>query len=115
MSTATKQRAFSLSKEEMDRRDALVVEYNASLEPIKVLIRAHNNGIHAEIQSFAEEVAGRLREEFDEKSEGWQGGEKGTAVKDWIEEWEELAEADELDEIEAEAGDTLEDISESAD
>jgi hypothetical protein len=82
------------------------------LDQRREAIRAHNNGIHAEVQSYAEEVAGRLREEFDQKSEGWQAGEKGTAVREWIEEWEELAKADELDEIEAEVGDTLESIAE---
>lgn len=41
-------------------------------------------------EAFREEVASRLRDEFDAKSEKWQEGEKANEIGGWIEEWENV-------------------------
>lgn len=39
-------------------------------------------------EAFRDEVATRLREEFDDKSETWQEGEKGQEASAFVESWE---------------------------
>jgi len=49
-------------------------------------------------QAFVEQVAGRLRDDWDEKSERWQEGEAGQAALALVEEWE--CAADKLEPLE---------------
>lgn len=45
----------------------------------------------AAAKAIADETAGELRSEFDEKSERWQEGEKGQAVESFVDQWESYA------------------------
>jgi hypothetical protein len=110
--------AFKLSKEENNQRDELVAKLeiagtdidaavilaNATLEtlllPINEKIAAYNE-ILAEAKELVEDVAARMQDEFENKSEAWQEGEKGVAASAFITTWTDL-DFEEVEEVEIE-------------
>jgi DNA repair exonuclease SbcCD ATPase subunit len=67
-------------------------------EKVKAAI-ADYNGALADAKTFVEETAERLRGEYDEKSERWQEGDKGSAASEFIEQWENV-DMEDIDESE---------------
>lgn len=97
--------AFKLTKEEKATRDKLVVDLHEGWKELEDVRREQENRIQAAIEvlnaalgtyeqvaeaaeAFREEVASRLREEWEEKSEGWQQGDAGEEANSFIEQWE---------------------------
>ena len=64
------------NEEEKDRR-----------APIEAAVNAYNEKLK-ELRSFVEDVSAERRNEFDDKSESWQNGDKGQEVDEWINNWE---------------------------
>jgi hypothetical protein len=54
--------------------------------------RLNYNDATDELKTFMEELAEIWRGQFDEKSESWKDGDKGTAVDGWITAWSDYAE-----------------------
>jgi hypothetical protein len=97
--------AFRLTKDEQTQKTKIQASLQASwdaledakagaedkirtaLEELNVFLEAYQKVV-SEAEAFREEVAGRLREEWDEKSDGWQEGDKGQEANSFIEEWE---------------------------
>lgn len=95
---------FKLTKTEEEQRSAIVeklrleaskledsvCEFNEALsvarDRLDVARQAYNS-ILEEARTFVGEVQGRLTDEYDEKSDKWKEGERGTEVEAWIEEW----------------------------
>ena len=97
--------AFTLTKAEIKDRDdvveaarrklgilnAAITQFNERLEEQRsILDDAVNdcNGAMQDVADFLERIKERLNGEYDDKSEKWQEGEKGTAVRDWIDTFE---------------------------
>lgn len=99
---------FKLTKTEEEQRSAIVEklraeaayledavsDFNAAIivarQKLDVTRQAYNS-ILEEARTFVGEVQGRLTDEYDEKSDKWKEGERGTEVEAWIEEWTEAA------------------------
>lgn len=126
--------ALKLNKDEIRQRDAYVAElrkvadlledavrvFNEELEAARVKMRGaiddYNETLTA-ARGFAEDIASRLSDEIDEKSEKWQEGEKGEAAVAFKDEWEgvSLEEIDpdnvlpgDMEDIDLEDADTFE-------
>jgi hypothetical protein len=54
--------------------------------------RLNYNDATDELKTFMEELAEIWRDQFDEKSESWKDGAKGTAVDGWIAAWSDYIE-----------------------
>ncbi len=100
--------AWKLSAEESKNGDALTERFDKvthaitdkSEPPTADEIKAYNSVVE-DITEHVNNVAERIRGEFDEKSERWQISETGESVQDWVETWEnhstdELAEDDDM-------------------
>lgn len=60
----------------------LVDDFNANVvAPLKEKM--------AEAHGFVEDIHNEREGEYDEKSENWQEGERGTAAYDWLQSWQE--------------------------
>lgn len=59
-------------------------------EELNKAIQSYNE-LANEIAQFTEDIAGDRRSEFDDKSESWQESDKGQAVNDFIESWEQFS------------------------
>ena len=121
--------AFKLDKQEIARRDEIVVNLNEAatkLEdaiavytdevnklrgPLEESIAAYNEAVTA-ASGFAEDIASRADDEISDKSEKWQEGERGEAATIWKDEWEGAS----FDEVEIEFPDdiTLDELDHSA-
>jgi len=64
------------------------------------------NGALADAKTFVEETAERLRGEYDEKTERWQEGDKGSAANEFIEQWESV-DMEDIDESQTVAPDEI--------
>jgi plasmid maintenance system antidote protein VapI len=97
--------AFKLTKEEAaqlkdltrkasEKEDAFRTIVRKSEDIIQDAVSAINdarfelNELIVEANEFREAVATRLREEFDDKSDNWKEGEKGSEVDSFISQWE---------------------------
>lgn len=69
-----------------------ISEYNDAAEalraPVDAALEAFNEALF-DARNWAEELGGDLRNEFSEKSEKWQEGERGQAADQWLEQWEQ--------------------------
>jgi hypothetical protein len=110
--------AFKLTKKEITERDECVSELQekwAIVEEVKNRAQEDTNAAVASVNSaidyqaavttaetFRNEIADRLRSEYDEKSEKWQEGDAASTANDFISEWEnnELGEFATVDDIE---------------
>ena len=105
--------AIKLTKSENKRRDELVAELefdgsalHAAMEEAFNLINEANaiaaaayaeyNETLANAREFAQDIASRLREELDARSEKWLESDKGQAATEMVERWE----SDEFDDLE---------------
>ncbi len=108
--------AFKLTKDESSQRGDLVAKLEEAESEIDEAIKAANEAIDAlliplnekitaynevltETKDYIETVTSRWQEEFEEKSEKWQEGEKGVAASAMITAWTDL-DFEELEELE---------------
>jgi hypothetical protein len=129
--------AIKLTKAEVIRQTKLVAElrvqeyamtaaiedFNTAMDSARVDLREaveKYNEVISEVNGFALDIATRLQDEIDEKSEKWQESEKGEAAVAFKDEWEQIdggeLDADEIapsyiDDMTFEAADALEAIS----
>lgn len=105
--------AFRLGKGEIKQQGQLVsnlhesyakvsdaiATFNEELEklfhPVEDAINAYNQLV-ADAGGFASDIASRMRDEFNDKSDNWQSGDTGSAVSEFIDQWEGF-EATEVD------------------
>jgi chromosome segregation ATPase len=98
--------AFKLSSQELKTRETLLEELKDLGTTLETATSDYNDKVE-EINKFIETIRDRLQEEFDEKSEGWQEGDKGSSVQSMISEYDTS-----LDSIEADVSgiDTFENL-----
>jgi len=93
--------AFKLTKEQTAARDALAGRLEEAREKLDsaVVTAARGvlqeeidayNGLLSEVKSFADDVAQDWENDFEEKSERWQDGDTGQAVRELIEAWQNV-------------------------
>lgn len=126
--------AFKFSKKDIADRDELVQAARLKFATLNDAIEKFNgyvadawreledavtdyNGALSDARDFVERVKDEFTSEYDEKSEKWQEGDKGTAAREWIDSFDnvelddaELEEPESLAEITAEGLDTLKDL-----
>jgi hypothetical protein len=78
----------------------------ASLDETVQTVITDYNGALADAKTFVEETAERLRGEYDEKTERWQEGDKGSAANEFIEQWESV-DMEDIDESQTVAPDEI--------
>jgi uncharacterized protein YidB (DUF937 family) len=101
--------AFKLSKEEATQLSSLSGQLHQQQDEIEGALQKVNEEIKELIEreltpligtyndligaalTLLEDVASNLRGEFDDKSEGWQAGERGQAIDSWIQEFENVS------------------------
>ena len=105
--------AIKLTKSENEHRDELVADLevagsalHAAMEEAFNLVNEANriaaaayaeyNETLANAREFAQDIASRLREELDARSEKWLESDKGQAATEMVERWE----SDEFDDLE---------------
>ena len=93
--------AFQLTKAEVKERDEVIEAARRKLGALNTAISTFNerleeqrsilddatndcNGAMQGVADYLERIKDRLTGEYDDKSEKWQEGEKGTTVRDWI-------------------------------
>ena len=76
--------AGSVLHAEMEKAQELVAEAN---EIAAAAIAAYNETL-ASVREFSEDIASRLREELEGKSERYQESDKGQAALEFVEAWE---------------------------
>jgi hypothetical protein len=98
---------FKLGKEQIAQRDAIAVKIQEQREAVDTAVVAFNDAMTVarnelqaaldiynealtEAKAFAEDVAQNWENDFEEKSERWQEGEKGEAVREMIEAWQSV-------------------------
>lgn len=81
--------AFRLTNKEEKERQALAAELGEKAEALTEARDNYNEVVERAI-AFRDGVAERLQSDFDNKSEGWQEGDKGSAAQELISAWEEL-------------------------
>lgn len=95
--------AFKLSKADLTKRSELAAELRKAaqdiaeraevahdaVEDLNEAISAYNATL-ADVQAFRDEHREAWQDEYDDKSEAWQEGEKGEAVSSLISDWEAL-------------------------
>ena len=114
--------AFRLSKQQLAERNALAADirektkvlnaaiaaFNQAIEPLsRTVIETQDNynAILEKARALASGVTEAARDEFDARSERWQGSDKGIKVRIWIEQWEVS-----LDDIDLEVPEPLPEI-----
>ena len=97
--------AFRLSKQQLAERGVLVADlreraaalnaaiavFNRAIEPLsRPVAEAMDdyNAILEKARGLASGITESAHDEFDTRSERWQGGDKGITVRSWIEQWE---------------------------
>lgn len=95
--------AFKLNKSELSRRDEILNDLRTRLDSLSALLdkpipteipnkvmeaAATFTVVLTEAEDFRDEVATRLRDEYDEKSEFWQDSDRGMNVYEMLEQWE---------------------------
>lgn len=96
---------FELNKTETDEFEELksdvsaayfniskaVEKYNDSREQLKFevekTVEKYNNALE-KLREFVDKIAGKKREEWNDKSKAWQEGDRGQEINEWIEAWE---------------------------
>jgi cell division septum initiation protein DivIVA len=114
--------AFKLNKQQLAERDSLAADirdktkalnaasaaFNQAIEPLsRAVVEAQDdyNAILEKARALASDVTEAAHDEFDARSERWQGSDKGIKVRSWIERWEVS-----LDDIDLEVPEPLEEI-----
>jgi len=73
-----------------DVRNGAETRIREAIEEVEAAVGIFEAAIEA-AEAFRDEVATRLREEWDGKSEGWQEGDSGQEASTLVEEWENVA------------------------
>jgi len=97
--------AFKLTKSEIARKGDLQTEmadargkledalrvYNAECAelraPLEAALTAYNEQLE-EVKGFVEDIANQADDEYSNKSERWQDGDKGQSARQWIDDWQ---------------------------
>lgn len=93
--------AFKLTRQELNRRDEIVNDLRSKLTLLEQTLEQDPQNpddttnaaavftvVVNEAEEFRDEVATRLREEFDNRSEKWQESDAGDEASGLIDEWE---------------------------
>lgn len=78
---------FKLNKDESKELSSHVDKIKKSFEDMEQAIKDYNNCLEA-AKEFIEDKANDWQSEYDDRSETWQNGDKGTAVAELISSWE---------------------------
>lgn len=91
--------AFKISKAEQKRIDEIVQRLNSKFDDINgILEKARSeienelveyNEIREELRGVIEDIHAEKQEEYEDKSENWQEGDRGQATYQWLETLEE--------------------------
>jgi hypothetical protein len=81
--------AFKLTKAELAERNRLAQAARAALDRAQVAVADYDAAVTACLQ-FARTIAGRWREQHDERSARWQRGRRGETVDAFIQQWEDF-------------------------
>lgn len=104
---------ISDASDALDELNQSIVQFNHVVGEqrsiVESLLSTYNEALLA-MKAYAEERGQAWQAEFDEKSEGWQDGDRGEAVKGLISEWEEF----DIEELEIEISSDIEEIEEDA-
>ena len=98
----------TLSLIDLARRNTLCVRVQAAREDLDAAIEAYNdtvqtafasvhiaadvyNGLIAEAQEWAEDIAGQIENYFEDRSERWREGKRGQAYDAWMIAYQEIS------------------------
>lgn len=100
----------------MDRLREIAAEIEEKISEVNSIISNYNEVV-AEVEEFRDGLVGEMQDYYDERSEKWQDGEKGSAYSDWKNEWEQLdtSQADEVEAPDLSLADNLENLPDEAD
>lgn len=91
--------AFKLSKDHKKRRDEIVAALETKKQAITDAITAYNESLEDARDFLNNDLVGTFNDEFSERSEKWQGGDRGEATRTWIDELDGIAsDFDDVDE-----------------
>lgn len=116
--------AFKLTREELDRKNELLHKLHAERTTIDEAVEAFNealtvardklnasidtyNEAREEVRGFVEDIARQAEEDYGDKSERWQEGERGEQVQEWINELQSFTAFDDIERYEEETYDPL--------
>jgi len=122
--------AFKLSKDQEAKLNDIALRLSAAKDLVEDKFQGANDAISAfskslndeitaynvilaEAKAFTDGISLAAQEEFSDKSEAWQAGDKGQEVSAWMEEWSNI-DLEPLDEVEVEGLD-IPDLSHSGD
>lgn len=93
--------SFKLTKAELSRRDEIVNDLRSHLEHLEQVLAVNSlvpddisnaaasfQVVVSEAEEFRDEIATRLRDEWEDKSEKWQGSDVGEETEAFVDEWE---------------------------
>lgn len=98
---------FKLTKDELATREKIintlritseavgdaVEDFNDAMatagEKLQEAVAAYNEALET-AREFASDIANQANEDFNDKSEKWQEGERGEAANEWIRAWDNL-------------------------
>lgn len=83
--------AFKLNGAMKIRRDDLVAKLEAHKAAIAAAFEAYNADLEDAREFMNNDIVGHFNDEFDEKSEKWQEGDRADAVRSWLDEIDNAA------------------------
>jgi hypothetical protein len=83
--------AFKLDSKMKKRRDEIVADMERKKAGISDAISYYNQSLEDARDFINNDLVGKFNDEFDEKSEKWQEGERADATRTWIDEIEAIA------------------------
>ena len=81
----------------LDTKSQAEDELSLTAAKVNDAVQAYN-GIASEVQAFVEGIREDWRSEFDDKSDGWRDGDRGSEVDEMISQWENV-DIEELNEV----------------
>lgn len=99
--------AFKLSKAERKRIDDLLARMDEQAEKVQAEVTAYNETVNEargkvddeievykeirdELRGVIEDIHGEKEGEYDDKSDNWRDGDRGSATYDWIQKLDEV-------------------------
>lgn len=93
-------------QQKQEKLESAIADFNANLNELWAELVADNIDEYNKTVSVAQEFINQTREEiqnyYDERSESWQSGDRGTSFNEWIDQWDislEEIDVDSPDEI----------------
>lgn len=80
------------------------VEYQAMIEKVNAVLETFNEKV-GEADTFRQSIVDQMWGYFDDRSDNWREGEKGSAYTEWMDQWQtpvetvELIDAEEMPDI----------------